>query len=217
MRFFLDSVRLAEIEEWLPSGVIDGVTTNPSLLRAADLTVHSVEVRRLVEAVAPLPVSLQCESDDPVEVVKLGHELFTLAPNVVVKVPVVSRLGVSLLPAVRELSAAGVPVNVTACVTLPQLLLALPCGPAYISLLLGRAEDHGQDLVPLLPAALATLTTTGRDTRLVIGSVRGAGQLQRLAGVGDLTVTVPASVLSDALRHPASMEVVRQFMVAVEG
>lgn len=213
MRFFLDSARRAEIEEWLPSGVIDGVTTNPSLLRAAGLTVRSAEVRRLVEVVAPRPISLQCETDDPVRAVGLGHELAAFGPNVVVKIPVVSRLGVSLLPAVRELSAAGVPVNVTACVTLPQLLLALPCGPAYVSLLLGRADDHGQDLVPLLPAALAAADGA---TRIVIGSVRGAEQLQRLAGVGDVTVTVPGSVLSDALRHPASMEVVRQFMAAVE-
>jgi transaldolase len=217
MELFIDSCDPQHVATWLRRGVVTGVTTNPVLLSRAAVGDRVTHLRALAALAAPWPVCVQVETVASEQaIVDGGRRLAALGPNVVVKVPAVSPAGAPQLDAVHRLAGDGVAVNVTACLTAAQAMLAAAAGAAYVSLLCGRIADDGRDPVATLLAARAWASTAPRPVRVVVGSIRSVDDLVlAVHGQPDI-VTVPPRVLEAAADHHVSRTTAAEFLLATE-
>ena len=196
MLFFLDTADLQQIETGLEWGMVDGVTTNPSLIakqgKAYLPTVR--EVARLV----PGPVSGEVLATDYEGMLDQGRRLAELGENVVVKLP----LGPPGLRAVRTLAGEGIRSNVTLCFSASQALLAAKAGATYISPFIGRLDDVGQDGMVLIEEVIDIYDHYDFDTQVLVASVRHPMHVVQSAQLGADVVTLPFNVLEKLYRHP---------------
>ena len=196
MEFFVDTADLAEIREMVETGVVDGVTTNPSLIARSG--------RPLLEAIADIcalvdgPVSAEVAATDHATMLLEGRRLAAIAPNVAVKVP----LTVDGLRTCRALSDEGVSVNVTLCFSPQQALLAAQAGAAYISPFVGRLDDLGQDGIGLVRDICEIYRACRIRTRVLAASIRGPLHVVEAARCGAHIATVPPQILRQLYRHP---------------
>ncbi|HXG05429.1 MAG TPA: fructose-6-phosphate aldolase [Candidatus Binatia bacterium] len=196
MKIFLDTANLNEIKEGVALGVVDGVTTNPSLIAK-----EKRPFRPLVEeicALVPGDVSLEVVATDFEGMVKEGEELAQIAPNVVVKCPL-TRDG---LKAVRHLSGKGVRVNQTLCFTATQALLSAKAGAYYISPFLGRLDDISHVGMDLVRDICQIYRNYGFTTQVLAASIRNPLHVLEAAKAGAHVATMPFSVLEQLTRHP---------------
>lgn len=196
MKIFLDTANIAEIREGVALGVVDGVTTNPSLIAK-----EKRPFRPLVEeicALVPGDVSLEVVATDVEGMVKEGEELAQIAPNVVVKCPL-TRDG---LKAVRHLAGRGVRVNQTLCFSAAQALLSAKAGAYYISPFLGRLDDIAHVGMDLVRQIVEIYRVQGFATRVLAASIRNPLHVVDAARAGAHVVTIPFAVLESLLRHP---------------
>lgn len=181
LHLLLDSADPADWQQWLPSGLFRGVTTNPSLLRKAgrSCTIEGLaDLSRQALALGAEEIHLQAWGLDAIALEHCGLELAALAPGqALVKLPV-TRPGAE---AGHRLIAAGVPVTFTACYAVPQVLVAAALGARYIAPYLGRINDLGRDGLAELMTMQAALEGVGSSTRLLVASVRNCADLGRLA------------------------------------
>jgi transaldolase len=211
MRIFLDTADEQDIKDWLPTGVVDGVTTNPTILRRQRWSDPRTGVCELAGLVAPRPLSVAVYSDDPDEMVVQGSRFATWADNIVVKVPIVREDGGHNLEVIHTLQAQGVRVNCTACLSYNQGVLAAKAGATYVSVLGGRVDDEGGD-GPAVVAQLCSFVDSWRlPARVLVGSVRAPRDLRVYAQAGAHIVTVTPAVLTKAVDHRYSRATVAQF------
>ncbi len=196
MRFFLDTADIQEIEIGLEWGMVDGVTTNPSLIAQQGKSYLPTvqEIARLV----PGPVSGEVLATDYEGMLDHGRRLAGLAENVVVKVP----LGPPGLRAVRTLAGEGIKSNVTLCFSAAQALLAGKAGAAYISPFIGRLDDVGQDGMQLIEEVVEVYRHYDFETEVLVASVRHPMHVVQSAEIGAGVVTLPFKVLEKLYRHP---------------
>jgi transaldolase len=196
MLFFLDTADIREIETGLEWGMVDGVTTNPSLIamQGKPYLPTVQEIARLV----PGPVSGEVLATDYEGMLDQGRRLAALADNVVVKVP----LGPPGLRAVRTFAAEGIKSNVTLCFSAAQALLAGKAGAAYISPFIGRLDDVGQDGMQLIEEVVEIYGHYDFETQVLVASVRHPMHVVQSAGLGADVVTLPFSVLGKLYKHP---------------
>lgn len=196
MEFFLDTADVKEIETGLEWGMVDGITTNPTLIakmgRPYLQTVQ--EIARLV----PGPVSGEVLATDFEGMMEQGRRLAGLAENVVVKVP----LTPAGLRAVRELRKEGTRVNVTLCFSAAQALLAAKAGAAYISPFVGRLDDVGEDGMLLIDQVVTIYRAYDFDTKVLVASVRHPIHMVQAAQLGADVATLPFKVLEQLYKHP---------------
>lgn len=196
MEFFLDTADLKEIETGLGWGMVDGITTNPTLIakmgRPYLQTVQ--EIARLV----PGPVSGEVLATGFDEMMEQGRRLAGLAENVVVKVP----LTPAGLSAVRELGKEGIRCNVTLCFSAAQALLAAKAGAAYISPFIGRLDDVGEDGMLLIDQVVTIYRAYDFDTKVLVASVRHPVHIVQSAQLGADVATLPFKVLEQLYKHP---------------
>jgi transaldolase len=206
MKIFLDTANVDEIREGVALGVVDGVTTNPSLIAR-----EKRPFRPLVEeicALAPGDVSLEVVATDFEGMVKEGEELAKIAPNVVVKCPL-TRDG---LKAVRALSARGVRVNQTLCFSPSQALLSAKAGAHYISPFLGRLDDISHVGMDLVRDICQIYRNYGFTTQVLAASIRNPLHVVEAARAGAHVATMPFSVLEQLLRHPLTDIGLKKFL-----
>ena len=196
MKFFLDTADLGEIETGLEWGMVDGVTTNPSLI-AGQGKPYLPTVREIAELV-PGPVSGEVLATDLDGMLDQGRRLAGLADNVVVKVP----LGPPGLTAVRRLAGEGILCNVTLCFSPSQALLAAKAGAAYISPFVGRLDDIAQDGMDLIRQVIEIYSQYEFGTEVLVASVRHPVHVVVSAEMGADVVTLPFKTLSQLYRHP---------------
>ena len=197
MLFFLDTADIQEIETGLEWGMVDGVTTNPSLIAKQGLP-YLPTVKEIAELV-PGPVSGEVLATDYEGMLEEGRRLAALADNVVVKVP----LGPPGLRAVRTLADEdGIECNVTLCFSAAQALLAGKAGAAYISPFVGRLDDVGQDGMELIEEIVEIYGHYDFPTRVLVASVRHPIHVVQSAVLGADVVTLPFSTLEKLYRHP---------------
>ena len=196
MKFFLDTADLGEIEAGLEWGMVDGVTTNPSLI-AKQGKAYLPSVREIAELV-PGPVSGEVLATDLDGMLDQGRRLAGLADNVVVKVP----LGPPGLTAVRRLAADGIQCNVTLCFSPAQALLAAKAGAAYISPFVGRLDDIAQDGMDLIRQVIEIYSQYDFGTEVLVASARHPVHVVMSAEMGADVVTLPFKTLSQLYRHP---------------
>jgi transaldolase len=196
MKIFLDTANVAEIKEGVALGVVDGVTTNPSLIGK-----EKRPFRPLVEEICSLvpgDVSLEVVAVDFEGMVKEGEELAQIASNVVVKCPLTQ----DGLKAVRYLTGKGIRVNQTLCFSAPQALLSAKAGATYISPFLGRLDDIGQEGMDLVRDICAIYRTYGFGTQVLAASIRSPLHVLEAAKAGAHVGTMPFSVLQQLIKHP---------------
>lgn len=211
MEIFLDTANLEEIERWLDCGVLDGVTTNPSIMLkdgGYDLQRRGLEIARLVE---PRPVSVEVTTNEPEEMVRQAHTYAQWAPNIVVKIPVINEFGRPCLGVVRRLEREGIRINMTACLSYGQALLGAKAGATYVSIFAGRVADEGGDAPGLIHTVRDWLDLWGCPTKIIVGSIRSAIDIQTAAQAAAHVITVPPPLLDKFVDHKYSRETVHGF------
>ena len=206
MKIFLDTANVAEIKEGVAIGVVDGVTTNPSLIAR-----EKRPFRPLVEeicAIVPGDVSLEVVATDFEGMVKEGEELAQVAPNAVVKCPLTK----DGLKATKYLSGKGIRVNVTLCFTAPQALLAAKAGATYISPFLGRLDDIGAVGMDLIRDITQIYRNYGFKTQVLAASIRSPLHVIDAAKAGAHVGTMPFKVLEMLLKHPLTDAGIKTFL-----
>jgi transaldolase len=196
MKFFLDTADKAEIEQGLLWGMVDGVTTNPSLI-AKQGKPYLPTVKEIAELV-PGPVSGEVLATEHGEIMEQAHTLAALADNVVVKVP----LTPDGLRAVRDLREEGIRTNVTLCFSPTQALLAAKAGAAYISPFVGRVDDVGGNGMELIEQVVAIYASYDFDTEVLVASVRHPLHVVQAALLGADVATLPFDTLKKLYGHP---------------
>ncbi|MBM3482852.1 MAG: fructose-6-phosphate aldolase [Alphaproteobacteria bacterium] len=198
MKFFVDTADLGEIRELAATGLLDGVTTNPSLV--AKSGGNFLDVIGKICALVPGPVSAEVTATQADQMIAEGRKLAAIAPNVAVKVP----LTWDGLKACRALSQAGTKVNVTLCFSSAQALLAAKAGATFISPFVGRLDDIAQDGMQLI-ADICAIYRNYPDTirtEVLVASIRHPIHLVQAAKLGAHVATIPPDVLKKLVAHP---------------
>ena len=196
MKFFIDTAEVAEIRELMATGMVDGVTTNPSLIAKSGR--KFLDVIAEIAALVPGPVSAEVAATDFETMLKEGKKLAAIAPNVAVKVP----LTWDGLKTCRVLADAGTPVNVTLCFSSAQALLAAKAGAAYISPFIGRLDDIGLEGMELISEIRDIYDNYRFKTQILAASIRNVNHVQQAARIGSDVATIPPSVVKLLAQHP---------------
>jgi transaldolase len=206
MKFFIDSADIQEIREAHSQGLIDGVTTNPSLIAKTGRTFKEVvsEVCSLVTG----PVSLETVSRDAEGMVREGEGLIRYGKNVVVKVPLTGEG----LKAVRMLKEKGIKTNVTLCFSAVQALLAAKAGAAYISPFVGRLDDISQSGMEIIEQIVKIYANYHFSTEVLVASIRNPVHVLTAALMGAHVATMPYAVIKQLTQHPLTDIGIERFL-----
>ena len=197
MKFFIDTANLDEIREANELGLIDGVTTNPSLIakeKNVDFSEHIAKICEMVKG----DVSAEVTSVDAEGMLKQGRELAKIAPNVVIKCP----LTLDGLKATRAFREEGTKVNVTLCFSAAQALLAAKAGATYISPFIGRLDDIGQNGMQLIADIVQIYDNYNFETQVLAASIRHPMHIVDAALLGAHVATIPFKVIQQLAKHP---------------
>ena len=195
MRFFVDTADIAAIRELHELGMVDGVTTNPSLILKSGRDI--AEVTREICEMVPGPVSAEVVASDADGMIREGKHLAQIAPNVTVKVP----LTWDGLKACKVLTDEGHMVNVTLCFTPAQAILAAKAGATFISPFIGRLDDIGLDGMELIADIRRIYDNYGYETNLLAASIRSVNHIIECARIGADVITAPPSVIKAMASH----------------
>jgi len=195
MKFFIDTADIADIRDLAQTGMVDGVTTNPSLV--AKTGRNFLDVVKEICALVPGPISAEVTATDHATMLAEGRKLAKLAKNVCVKVP----LTWDGLKTCKALSDEGTPVNVTLCFQPAQALLAAKAGATFISPFVGRLDDIGQDGMGLIAEICQIYRNYGFKTEVLVASVRTPSHVIAAAKLGAHVCTLPPAVLRTLANH----------------
>jgi transaldolase len=198
MKIFLDTADLAEIRRAADAGLIDGVTTNPSLMAKSAGDHDPAELFKEICASVDGPVSAEVVGLDKDTMVAEGRRLAKLADNIVVKLPLTE----DGLRACRALSAERIETNLTLCFSAPQALLAAKAGATYVSPFVGRLDDIGHDGMELIGQIREIYDNYGIETQILTASIRHPQHVVDAARIGSDCGTLPPKVLYQLLKHP---------------
>lgn len=206
MKFFVDTAEIGEIRDIAATGLLDGVTTNPSLVAKSGRDFKAVigEICAVVDG----PVSAEVAALDADGMVTEGKALGTIAKNVAIKVP----LTFEGLKACRALRQSGHMVNVTLCFSANQALLAAKAGATFISPFIGRLDDIGLDGMELIREIRQIYDNYDFDTEILAASIRTPNHVKDAALAGADVATVPPAVLKQIVKHPLTDKGLEQFL-----
>ena len=206
MQLFLDTTDVAVLKDLAMTGLVEGVTTNPTLIAKSGRPMLQV-IAEICDAVEG-PVSAEVAAMDTAGMLDEGRKLASIAPNVVVKVPL-TRDG---LIAVREFAHEGIATNVTLCFSAAQALLAAKAGASYISPFIGRLDDHGAPGMDLIVEIRAIYDNYDFDTEILAASIRNPAHVTAAALAGSDCATIPPDVFNALFKHPLTERGLDQFM-----
>ncbi|WP_339948639.1 fructose-6-phosphate aldolase [uncultured Albimonas sp.] len=206
MKFFVDTADVDAIRELADSGLVDGVTTNPSLIAKSgrDILEVTKEICDIVEG----PVSAEVTALKADEMIEQGRKLAGIAENIAVKVP----LTMDGLKACKVLTDEGRMVNVTLCFSANQALLAAKCGASFISPFIGRLDDINLDGMELIAEIRQIYDNYGYETEILAASIRTANHVKQAALIGADVGTMPPNVLKGLAQHPLTDKGLDAFM-----
>jgi len=206
MKFFVDTADVAAIAELADLGMVDGVTTNPSLILKSGRDI--IEVTREICGIVPGPVSAEVVALKADEMIAEGRRLAGIAPNIAVKVP----LTWDGLKACRVLSSEGRMVNVTLCFSANQALVAAKAGATFISPFIGRLDDINLDGMDLIADIRTIYDNYGFKTQILAASIRTVNHVTAAAKIGADVMTAPPAVIRALAQHPLTDRGLEQFM-----
>jgi len=196
MQFFLDTADINDIKKAAELGILDGVTTNPSLVAKTGKSLKET-VKEICEVVRG-PVSAEVLATDHEGILKEARELAKIADNIVVKVPLIAEG----LRAVKILSEENIATNVTLCFSALQALLAAKAGATYISPFVGRLDDKGHNGMDLISEIVTIYDNYGYETEIIVASIRHPIHLKEAAMMGADIATIPPGVFDTIVQHP---------------
>ncbi len=206
MRIFIDTADVAAIREYAAIGIVDGVTTNPSLIaktgRKFEDVVHEIC------AVVDGPISAEAIAIDSKEMIPEARKLAKIHKNIVVKIPMTAEG----LKTVRAVSQEGIKTNVTLCFSSPQALLAAKAGATYVSPFVGRLDDVAADGMGLIEEIVEIYDNYDFETQVLVASIRHPLHFVESARMGAHVATVPPNVLGQLLRHPLTDLGIEKFL-----
>lgn len=205
MKFFVDTADTQAIRELADLGMVDGVTTNPSLILKAGRDIE--EVTREICALTSGPVSAEVVADKAEDMIREGRHLAQIAPNIAVKVP----LTWDGLRACKALSSEGHMVNVTLCFSPAQAILAAKAGATFISPFIGRLDDIGLDGLELIADIRQIYDNYGFETKLLAASIRSVNHVIDCARIGADVITAPPGVIKAMAKHVLTDKGLEQF------
>jgi transaldolase len=206
MKFFVDTAEIKDIKELYDTGLLDGVTTNPSLIAKSGRDFK--EVVREICSIVPGPVSAEVASLEYDGMIAEGTVLAALAENVVVKLP----LTLAGLKATKTFKERGIKTNVTLCFSANQALLAAKCGATYISPFLGRLDDINLDGVELIENIRVIYDNYAFDTEILAASIRSPNHVTQVALAGADVATIPPDVIRKLANHPLTNAGIEGFL-----
>ena len=206
MKFFLDTANISEIKELIPSGLVDGVTTNPSLI-AKNGNDMAETIKKICSLVSG-PVSAEVTATDYNTMLEEGLYLSSLAKNVAVKVPL-TPAGLQTCKSLRE---KNIMVNVTLCFSAAQALLAAKVGATFISPFVGRLDDIGEKGMDLISDIVIMYENYGFDTEVLVASVRTTQHLINASVIGAHVATLPPKVIHELYKHPLTDKGLKAFL-----
>ncbi len=207
MHIFLDTVDSDALELWAKRGIVDGVTTNPSLVSHEKKDPTQL-IKKIATIMKDKPVSVEVTEQDPDLVYKQALAIAALATNVVVKIPA----DIQYYSVIKRLVSEGILINVTLVFTLPQALMMCKLGVTYISPFIGRLEDIGSDGISLLYLLRSMIDQYGFSTKILAASLRDVDQFCKAIEAGADIATLPVSLLEKALRHPLTQSGMANFL-----
>ena len=196
MQLFVDTAEIEILRELAETGLVDGVTTNPSLIAKSgrNFLTTIAEICEIIHG----PVSAEVAATDAKTMIAEGEKLARIAPNVVVKVP----LTWEGLKAVQSFAEQGIQTNVTLCFSAVQAMMAAKAGATYISPFVGRLDDHGADGMELIAEIRAIYDTYDFDTEILAASIRNPAHVKAAALAGADCSTIPPDVFRALVKHP---------------
>jgi len=206
MKFFLDTANLDQIREAASWGILDGITTNPTLVSKENLRFDEL-IREICEIV-PGPVSVEAVSTESKEIIKEAENLAKIADNIAVKIPI----GLEGLKAIKELSQMGIKVNTTLIFSPIQALMAAKAGAAFVSPFIGRLDDISHPGMDLIEQIMMMFGNYGIDTEVIVASIRHPLHVVEAALIGADVVTVPFAVIQKLVKHPLTDLGVERFL-----
>src|SRR5712664_2124102 len=211
MQVFVDSADQKQIEHWLQQGVVDGVTTNPSIMFKDGVTDLEDGARRLAALLGERPLSVEVTSNDREIMLEQARTFATWARNIVIKIPIVNEFGESCLGVMHQLTREGIAVNATAILSFNQAILAAKAGATYVSIFAGRVADEGNDPAVVIHNVRNWLDEWKSPARIIVGSIRTVMDIQNAALAGAHVITIPPQFLPKMVDHRYTRETVRQF------
>ena len=206
MKFFIDTADVNEIREAESLGILDGVTTNPTLVSRTGRPFKETieEICSIVKG----PVSAEVVSVDTDGIIKEGRELAKIADNIVVKVPLIK----DGLKAVKALTSEGIKVNVTLCFSSNQALLAAKAGGTYVSPFVGRLDDKGHTGMEVVDEIRTIYDNYGFETQIIVASIRNPLHVRDAALMGADIATIPFAVFNNIVKHPLTDAGLKSFL-----
>lgn len=210
MKFFVDTAEIDAIAELHALGMVDGVTTNPSLIKKSgrDILEVTKEICELVDG----PVSAEVTATDADTMITEGRKLAEIAPNIAIKVP----LTWDGLKACKVLSGEGQMVNVTLCFSVNQAILAAKAGATFISPFIGRLDDINLDGMDLIADIRQVYDNYGYETQILAASIRSVNHIADSGRIGADVITAPPAVIKAMVNHPLTDKGLAQFLADIE-
>ena len=196
MKIFLDSANLPSIKKYNDMGLVDGITTNPTLLSKENE--DPADLMREIVRIVRGPVSLEVVGTKTEEMIEEAHRLMKYGQNVVVKIPMIS----NGLRAIRQLTLDGIPTNVTLVFSTNQAILAAKAGASYVSPFIGRLDDAGQDGMSLIKEIVQIFRNYDFNTEVLVASIRHPLHVIEAGKIGAGVVTLPPDILAKMIMHP---------------
>jgi len=212
MEVFIDSASVTEIGKWLEMGVIDGVTTNPSVMLKDGVYDAEAGAKEIAALVHPRPVSVEVTTNNLDEMLTQAQTFASWAPNIVVKIPQITQDGIPCYGVINQLESEGIKVNATIALSLGQVILAAKAGATYISIFTGRVSDEGGNAPEVIRNSVTWLERWQYKGRIIVGSIRSVGDILSAAIAGAHIITIPPPFLNKMADHKFSRETVRQFV-----
>ena len=196
MKFFIDTANIEEIQKAVDMGMVDGVTTNPTLISRENKPFEEIiaEIAKIVDG----PISAEVIALDSEGMLKEGRELAKISDNIVIKVPMTTEG----LKATKAFSAEGIKTNVTLVFSTAQALLAAKAGATYVSPFVGRLDDIAQNGMELISDIMAIYDNYGYQSEVIVASVRSPMHVMDSALIGADIATIPFKVIAQLAKHP---------------
>ncbi len=206
MKFFIDTANLEQIKKGVEMGMVDGVTTNPSLIAKEDKPFE--QILEEIVAVVDGPISAEVVSLEAEGMVEEAKVLAAMSDNIVIKIPMI----VEGIKAVKQLTALGIKTNVTLVFSPAQALLAAKAGATYVSPFVGRLDDIGQQGMDVISDIMNVFRNYGMQTEVIVASVRSPQHVMDSAAIGADIATIPLKVIEQLAKHPLTDIGIEQFL-----
>jgi len=212
MEIFIDSASITEIEKWLKMGIMDGVTTNPSIMLKDGVYDIEKGAKQIAALINPRPVSVEVTTNDLDEMIAQARKFASWAPNTVIKIPQETQDGIPCYGVMHQLENEGIKVNATIALSLGQVILAAKAGATYISIFIGRVGDEGGNTFEVISNSVEWLERWEYESKIIVGSIRSVADVLQAALAGAHIITIPPQFLTRMADHRYTRETVRQFI-----